>query len=299
MKLNQSKVVFDPIAHTYTLNGVTLRGVTSVIREKLFPDEYAAVSEEVLNNAAERGHRIHSAFELYDTASIITDNCNELTNYIAERMENAVLLNHEASEYLVSDLRQYASCIDKVFADPNDTTGVIIADVKTTYNLKKEYVSWQLSIYADFFEAQNPELHVTHLYALWFRDDKHKVIEVERKSHEQVAELLYGTSEIKRTDEATATTLPAIADAEEKLIELKRQADEYAAKYDELKQGLLSIMQQSGVKKYESERIILTHKADTTRETFDSKTFRAEHADLYKQYVKSSVTKGGIIIKIK
>lgn len=38
MKLNDSGVVFNPVGHTYTLNGKMLNGITHVIKDKLFPN---------------------------------------------------------------------------------------------------------------------------------------------------------------------------------------------------------------------------------------------------------------------
>lgn len=299
MKLTESRVSFDAVSHTYSLDGLPLQGITKRIKEKLFSEEYAGVPEATLKAAAERGHRIHTAFELYDTVDITTTECPELDNYISERGSNPLLATHAASEYLVSDDTLYASCIDKVHQDPEDENGAILADLKTTYKLNEEYVSWQLSVYAMFFEAMNPGLHVTKLLALWFRDGRHKVVEVQRKSESQVRDLLYTENAVSRTDEADATTLPTIAQVEQQVMEYKRMAEEYAQKYDELKAGMLKLMDKMGVKKYEGTHITITRKADSVRETFDTKAFKADHADLYNNYIKKSVTKGSITIKIK
>ena len=64
MILKYSRVDYDPVSHTYTLDGKQLSGITGVIKDKLFPDYYKDVPEDVLNKAAERGHRIHTAIEL-------------------------------------------------------------------------------------------------------------------------------------------------------------------------------------------------------------------------------------------
>ena len=62
--------------------------------------------------------------------------------YIALQAEND--LRHVCSEYLVSDGHTYASPIDKVFKRGHVYD---LADIKTTYRLDTENVSWQLSVY--------------------------------------------------------------------------------------------------------------------------------------------------------
>ena len=47
------------------------------------------------------------------------------------------------SEYLVTDGTHFASAIDKVIRRNGK---VCLGDVKTTYELDKDYISWQLSI---------------------------------------------------------------------------------------------------------------------------------------------------------
>jgi hypothetical protein len=66
MKLNQSSVIFDQHAHTYTLNGKTLSGVTSLLNRQLFKDKYTGISEELLAKAASRGSLIHETIELVE-----------------------------------------------------------------------------------------------------------------------------------------------------------------------------------------------------------------------------------------
>jgi hypothetical protein len=68
---------------------------------------------------------------------------------------------------LVTDGEHYASKIDAVYQGEK---GVILNDRKTTYHLDKEYVSWQLSIYAWMFERMNPGVEVEGLTATWMRE---------------------------------------------------------------------------------------------------------------------------------
>lgn len=290
MKLKISEVIYDAVAHTYTLDGNELKGITALIKEKLFPNEYRDVPEVVLQKAAERGHRIHSVIELFDTCDIPTTECEELKGYQQEFEQHPFMRNHLESEYVVSDNSKYASAIDKVYDDGQG--GVVLADIKTTYKLDTDYVSWQLSVYAYFFSLLNPDIPVTSAYAIWLRRDKHKVVEVKLHTTDEVKALLYG-DEVPQKDSGF-NEMPY---TESYLLHLKALADDAATKYEEAKQQMLTAMQDSGLKTIKGQLLSITRKDDCKRISFDSKKFKADNPDMYNNYLKESVTKGGIIIK--
>lgn len=89
-----------------------------------------------------------------------------------------------------------------------------------------------------------------------------------------------------------AETSKRIADFERKIKEIK-QAE------DELKQGILAEMEEKGVIKINTEELIVSYVAPTDRETFDSKRFKAEHQDIYDEYVKMSPVKASVRVKVK
>lgn len=296
IKLNDSGILFDAESHTYcTKDGEVLQGITGRLKERAFPDEYIDVPEEVLQRAAKKGTRIHNILELYDEVGLITNECQELQKYMKAQTEFPFLANHLQSEYLITDNKQYASAIDKVYVE-ND--GVILGDVKTTYHLNEEYVSWQLSIYAYFFNLVNPDVEVKKLYALWFREDKYKVVEVERKSIEDVKKLLY-TEEALPVTTVDEAMMPDINSAEAAIIEYKEAMEYCKAQYDRLKDGILAIMVANNIKKYDGQKISITRKGEGERASFDSKAFKAEHPDMYEQYMVKSKTPPSLIVKIK
>ncbi len=189
MKLNDSCVVFNPVGHTYTLNGKKLNGITHVIKDKLFPDEYKNVPKHILKQAAIRGSEIHKVIEMWDSCSIRTHGSIELKNYINLSYRNKFLLHQIQSEYLVTDGEQYASAIDKVYEDGNG--GVILADIKTTYMLNMDYVSWPLSIYKYIFKLANPDINVSGLCVICLKVERSAIWPVHEHSEEEVKKLLY------------------------------------------------------------------------------------------------------------
>lgn len=288
MKLNDTGVVFNPVGHTYTLNGKMLNGITHVIKDKLFPDEYKNVPEHILKQAAIRGSEIHKIIEMYDSCSIKTNGSIELENYIDLSYRNKFLLHHIQSEYLVTDGEQYASAIDKVYEDGNG--GVILADIKTTYTLNMNYVSWQLSIYKYFFKLANPDINVSGLCVIWLKGERSAIRPVHEHSEEEVKKLLY-------SDEIP-TSSPIVDFDEEDLIRLKKEADKAKKAYDTKKLEVQQYMVDMATKQIVGNKCKITIKEDTERISFDTKRFKDEHPDLYEQYVTKSTVKGGLLITI-
>ena len=127
LNLIKSPVVFNQELHTYHLDGVELSGVTGMLHKTLFADKYAGISEEILNKAAAYGTSVHEGVELFETMGI-NDGSQEVKNY--NTIKTYAGFNFEASEYLVSDEQNIASCIDLVYT--TEEGEIILADIKTT-----------------------------------------------------------------------------------------------------------------------------------------------------------------------
>jgi len=66
-----SPLIFDPAAHTYTLDGQPVPGVTRVLQA--LPNEYAMVDPEVLERAAEIGRAVHWIIEHKILGDLVAD----------------------------------------------------------------------------------------------------------------------------------------------------------------------------------------------------------------------------------
>ena len=58
-------------------------------------------------------------------------------------------------------------------------------------------------------------------------------------------------------------------------------------------------MEKKGIKKIESEELLINYIESTDRETFDKKAFQKEHADLFDEYVTMKPVKSSIRVKVK
>lgn len=296
-KLKQSKVVFNQEEHTYTLDGKELSGVTSLLNRQLFKDKYTGISEETLNKAAERGSLIHETIEMLEAFGKTESEIEEVQAYFRLKSEHCKEV--EENEYLVSDNNHIASSIDIVFDDFS------LADIKTTSKLDKEYVSWQLSIYAYLFELQNPRKKVGKLYAIWLpkaQYGKPAFVEVERKPSDLVMELIEcdkrGEQFEYKPVESTQQAMTVAEDVVNEVVSIGRQMKEMEQRYKALQAGLLDVMKKNNVKNFKSGDLTLIYKEPSVRKSIDSKALESKYPDIYNELLKESQVKESLTIKI-
>lgn len=89
------------------------------------------------------------------------------------------------------------------------------------------------------------------------------------------------------------------ADVSKKIAEFEKQIKAIKEQEDILKQEILSEMEVKGIIKIETDDLMISYVASSDRETFDSKSFKADHQDMYDEYVKMTPVKSSIRIKLK
>ncbi len=296
IKLQQSGVVFTPEDHRYFLDGKELKGITRMLHRQVFPDLYRDVPQFVLDRAAERGTMVHESIELLDCGFEPKESTPELNNYKKIKHDNGLLTLE--NEYLVTDNENFASAIDLVLTNGEE---IILADIKTTSVLNKEYVRWQLSIYAYLFELQNSDLEVSKLFAIWLRGDKSEYAEVERIDTEIIKDLLQcevdGRQFVNPLTKTDAEVPVAIKNAEYSVYTLVTQLKELNEKKKQLSEGLLKLMQENDVKSYKGQYITLSRKAASQREDVDKKKLKEQYPDIYEACVKTTEIKESLQIR--
>ena len=298
-ELTQSKVKFIAETHQYfNADGVGLSGVTSIINKYIFPDKYKGVSEEVLQQAAERGTLIHTLCEEYATEGKVTMFMpDEVAGFIAATQGVKFI----AAEYLVSDDEHVATMIDLVDTDLN------LYDIKTTSTLDREYLGWQLSIEAALFEIQNPGKQVGKLVGVWLRPDRCEMVEVKRLPDKAVEALIIAHIEgaetfdnpLKQLDTTETEYVEKLVDIERAIINLETEAKKMKEARQQYTDFLLAEMQKRGVKTLETDNIKLTVKAAYTQKKLDSTRLKADHKELCEKYEKQIQVKESLIVKIK
>ena len=305
IQLKHSKVIFNPDDHTYFLKDKQLSGITSVLERQLFPDTYAGVDEEILNQAAAYGTQVHQSYEDFDS-SWINDGTQEVADYIRLCKENGLV--HEISEYLISDNTNYASMIDKVFR-VNDNT-FDLCDIKTYGQMtteKLEKVKWQLSIYAYLFELQNPKAKVRNLFVLHIRNKPKKdggfdhiaaLIPVTRIPSDICKELLEADSIGEQF--VNPYSIPQeIIDHEEEIRNLILTKKDCEEKLNAYKARILNAMEALDARSWVTDGMRLTRKLPTTRSSFSLADFKGANPDIdLEPYMRQSTVAGSLTIAV-
>lgn len=305
IQLNDSGVLFNREEHTYELNGKFLSGITDMLQRQLFPDEFDGVPEEAIQQAARYGTEVHESIEQFDSFWT-NDGTQEVADYIDICTTNGLI--HERSEYTVTDGMNWASNIDKVFR--KSETVFDLADVKTYGTMtpeKQEKARWQLSIYAYLFETLNPNATVGKLYIIHLRNKLKKdgttdhianLIEVDRIPSEVCKELL--DTDLAGEIFESPYDIPAdIAEREQEIRTLMLQKKEAEERLNELKSEILSRMEETQVRSWNTETMKLTRKLPSTRYSFDLNRFKSDHPEFnYDDYMKKSTVGSSLLITV-
>lgn len=309
LELKSSGVLFKEDIHQYfrEADGKELNGITSVISRQLFPHEYDSIPHYIVKRAADYGHAVHKSIESFD-AAWENDGTVELQDYIDICKEYG--LQHEASEYLISDGENYASAIDKVFRTGEDSFA--ICELKTYYGKlsgeKLERCRWQLSVYRALFMKMNKRAKVDSLFVIHLRNKQKK-----DGSFDHIKELVYVDpipediclellacdlrGEQFRNPFAIPVEITAQLTRMKELILLKNQVEE---ELNALKANILSSMEFLDVKNWATNDVRLTRKLPSIRSSFDLKAFKVGHPEItdYDQYMKSSNIAGSLTVSV-
>ncbi len=331
--------------------------IHSILGLGVYPEASEYTKDFVIPRAGSRGTAVHHAIQTYDEIgvkqTIQTVNtrygCRERGNiqYKEETWDVSAELDNYArhlngftpiaNELTVSDNTKYASQIDNVW-QRKATNGIWLVDTKTNNiglyptcgyfnpnyfasgeDALKEYLSWQLSIYAELFEAENPTLRVEGLACNWLRKDEAAFWIIQRKPSELVKELLkteyvftdngpiyfhpdpsvFGISNDPLPVEVKQEVQIAPQDLIDYVAQLIKTEKELKEKMENVKKGLRLAMERHNIAKYDFGSFSATIAKDSERTTFDTTRFKKDHPDLYKQYTVSKTTKGGFTLKSK
>ena len=299
MKLVKSKVRFDEEHHRYFLGEKELSGITGTLIKKAFPDTYKGIPNAVLAKAAERGSVVHQNLELFDT--ICNSDINIMPSVLPEVKDyNEMLisygLHHVDSEYLVTDNENFASAIDKVLED--NEGNIYLADIKTTATLHYDNVSLQLSIYARWFEEQNPDLKVKEVVCIWFKNGQSKFQPLPRVADYQIDDLIaaYLADDAEYQYKVEVPEQFSALEQEYRLITARMDA--LKIKQDDLKEQIMKMMEDNKQKSVKTQFASYSYVEATTKKTFDTKLFKDTEPDHYEHYLKETTTKPSIRIKL-
>ena len=305
IELKDSGVLFNKELHEYWLGNKQQSGITGMLQRQLFPNEFDGIPEAMLQEAAQYGTEVHESIEMFDTFWL-NDGTMEVQDYITLCNENNLV--HERSEYTVTDGKDWASNIDKVYRTSDDTFS--LGDIKTYGTMtsdKIEKARWQLSIYAYFFELQNNGAKVDKLFILHIRnkektdgtfDHISEILSVERISSDICKGLL--DADLQGKQFTNPYSIPDKYKEQEgyirRLIQTKNETEEELSR---LKSEILQDMEAMGVKTWETGTMRLTRKMPGVRVSFNAAKFKEDHPEIdFTPYERTSNVSGSLLIAV-
>ena len=129
---------------------------------------------------------------------------------------------------------------------------------------------------------------------------KLEVINVDYLGDEWVENTVKMYYEGKKVEEKPETSLQTVdQNTLAKFGSVLKQIAELEKSIEPIREQIKVEMEKRGILSLNAGDVSITYVSPTTRETFDTKRFKAENEELYDQYKKTSEVKSSIRIKIK
>ena len=190
---NKYEIEFVEETHTYLTNGIVTKSVTQLIHE-LFPNLYSKVPASILQASADFGSEVHLAIENHSkglavpSLTIQQEIC--FNQYLS--LEESYSITPLENEKLVHYKDVYCGTLDMI-ATVNGSLALI--DIKTTAQLNKEYLEWQLGLYWYALKSMGYESEIKEFYAVHLPKGKlGKLIKITPKSDEEIENFLQGVN---------------------------------------------------------------------------------------------------------
>ena len=282
--------------HHFYLNGKEIIGCTTLLKKHHLSPNYDAVDKEKLEEASKYGRIVHGELENYIKNDKLSFSV-EVDNFDMWIKENQLEDSMIESEMKVNnDL--VGGIIDFIYQEDD---GLVIADFKTTSQVHKDAVSWQLSIYRELLGLPIDKGVCFHI-----KGDIFEVIEIPLKTKEEVEKLF----DAERNGVLYQTTDLIESESVEKLVEFQMQlmAMEEAKKkieeqMDAFKTYALQEMEARGLLNYKVNcrgvELSLTRVLEGKRESVDAKKLQADMPEIYDKYKKISTTKSYVKVSCK
>ena len=237
--------------------------ITTLLKEMGISPSYDGVNEEVLNKAKDYGEMVHSEIEAYckfDEIGI----ADELQEFIKWSKKNKI--NYAASEYRVHDER-LAGSIDLIYMQNGK---LVISDIKTTSQVHKDSVSWQLSLYRYLLKENIEKATCIHI-----RPDLFEIIDIPLKSDEECKKLIdcYFNDKVYEVALLEQEQINALFQLQAQLKNVEDVKKQLENKIASFKSSVLKEMDQRGLIKVELEndgkKLTITKVSPKDKETID------------------------------
>ncbi len=294
---------FNESKHEYTLDGKKLISVTQLMQKYGLAPDYSNVSPSVLQAKANYGKLIHEEIEQWIKYRKIGFS-KELVSFVK-------YLNETGTKVIESEYQVYndvvAGTIDLLLERLGQQ---IIADIKTTYQIHKESVSWQLSIYLylyiELVKLLRPQLRLDYSQFKgecyhFNKDGELNVVEIPLKPESEVEKLIQAVRDEKpyEMENTNHNEIAKIVELEKMIKYYDEEKKKIEIQEQELKEAIIKGMEESGLTQIETDNIKITYMAESIRVSLDSKAIKEKHPEIYNENLKETKVKAQLRITLK
>ena len=305
------KITLDKETHTYIVDGeFASLSVTELLQKHRLAPDYSFLKADVSEKKKNEGRKIHADLENVCNSNKYaptTEQGKQFKAWANENLSGAIAeqpLAYKRNELII------AGTADIMAITRNGET--IIADHKNMASVEKDSVAWQISLY-DYFARQIAGEEINGKCLNWagakkflcfqYANGTMKTIELEKIPDEEIEKLLWCelNGEIYQPPklELSETMSAKIIEAENTLLEAKKAVEVAEQNAKVLREYLIGLMKEKGVKTWATDKIQITYVAPTTRQTVDTKLLEAIYPLQYVKCLKSSPVKEKVVITFK
>jgi hypothetical protein len=275
---------FDEKSHTYSIEGRKIPSVSEILNTVL-GENYGNVPEKILKQASEKGTLVHFEIELFENDGV-TGFTDEFLQFLNFKKTTGTKIDDMEQVIYNKEFVEYAGRYDI-------STDDSLIDIKTTYKLDIDRVTWQQNLYNNALKKPKGKLFV-----LWLRPEKWEFIELQVKTKEEINSFLQNyingdkiTKEIIKLDCLNPVTLPDLKNCLKQIKEFEKKADEF-------KKAILAEMKERRIKKYDDDELTISLIDAGERESLDSEKIKEKYPEIYNECKKITKVKESIRIKI-
>lgn len=282
------EVIFNPELHLYIKNGVALSNVTSLLAKHGLATDYSSVDDTTLQYAADKGKLIHKQIEDFINTGVV--GFAEEVQSFKELMEKEFITPFKTEEIVYNNW--LAGTIDLMATKDGE---LILIDYKTSKTVNLNYVSWQLSLYNYLIGWSAISLYCVH-----FVDGVANLIPVEQVSPDKIAELVKCEKQGKIYSDPYRVLTKKKVNSLNKLLgtikDLQSVVDEKTKELDEIKKGIVTVMEDKAIKSFSTDEVLITYIAGSSKSKVDTAKLKIKYPDIAKELTTYTDSKGYVRI---
>lgn len=174
--------------HFYLVNGILTPSVSQLLKQ-VFPNKYKGIPRRILDAKASYGTTVHDAIERLENGEKMP-NMNVFQKLSIEQYEK-LKAKHGFKVQNQEQIIHYRDCYcgryDMTLV--NQDGALCLGDIKTTSQLDKDYLSWQLSLYEMAYEYtfQTEQFPFSKFYCVWLpKNDLGEFVEIKRIERQKI-----------------------------------------------------------------------------------------------------------------